>query len=359
MESPGIEPGLAAAMLALGLVGQANVPTSWYAWVLDATLFLGGALCGAFPRASTAVLLCALIAKLVVPPDEASLIPLITLVAVLSIVGRRVRYGFLFCSALSGAMYLLLAVHVEGFPPTASTSAVLAVFVGLAAIGGVLWRNAAERLALQRIQAKREMLDLRLELARDLHDTVAQSLAHIAMQAWMLADEPDIPRGARQTIEGMGRDASASATDLRQLLSTLREDLPAPSTVGPLADADTLREQVEEQAERLRTAGLVPEVNLNLTTVSAARSTALAKTVVEAANNMIKHAPPGSRCLLSLVETSNLVVGTFANPVAPGRRTGKGLGLVGMEERLHLLQGTLETTVEEGRWTTTITLPRI
>lgn len=126
-----------------------------------------------------------------------------------------------------------------------------------------------------------------------LEPTIA--LAALAMvvvvQSRVSTPEPGLPEGVRHALETIATETSSSAADLRQLLSTLREDSPASTTPDPLSDADTLRAEVAAQAERLRAAGFVPEVTVALTTVSTARSTTLAKTVVEGVNNMMKHVP--------------------------------------------------------------------
>lgn len=353
-----LEPILALGALAMVVLVQSRVPTPAGLWLLDLIIIAAAALSGRYPRAAFGVVVVGLALKLATPASLASAVPLAALINILSAIGRRVRHAIGISVVLSWMIYWLLVIHVEGFPPSMYSTVVTLVLIVLAVAVGLHWRGVSERLSQERALARRRIADLRLELARDLHDTVAQTLSHAAMRAWMAAGEPGVPDGVRHALESIATETSSSAADLRQLLSTLREESSASTTPGPLSDADTLRAEVAAQAERLRAAGFVPDVTVALTTVSAARSTTLAKTVVEGVNNMVKHAPAGSRCVISLVETDDLIVGTFSNPVGPGRRRGRGLGLVGMEERLRLLHGTLEVTVADDSWTTTITLPR-
>lgn len=359
-----LEPSLAAVALVVTAVIQETVTSEFtstppYVWALNLLIIGSTALSGRFPRTSAVMTTAALLATLATPPPFASVAPLAALINILSALGRNIRHGLTICAALSVAIFISLVIQPEGFPPTIGTSLSTVVIIGLAVLGGVLWRNSEERLVLQRAASRQQLLDLRLELARDLHDTVAQSLSHIAMRAWMALEEPGLPEDTRHALANIAQDASLSAADLRQLLSTLREDSPSTGPTELLADVEALRGQLAEQAERLSSAGFTPEVTVRLGTVSKAQAVTLSKTVVEIVNNMLKHALPGGRCTLSLVETGSLIVGTFSNPIPQGHKQGKGLGMVGMTERLHLLQGTLDLTVKDGLWSVRVTLPRI
>ena len=110
------------------------------------------------------------------------------------------------------------------------------------------------------------------------------------------------------------------------------------------------------QAERLRRHGFQVGVELSVGDLSAAREHVLSSIVLEATNNIVKHAKPGSPCSLTLRRSEGEVVGEFKNvPKMP--TTGQGLGLVGVAERLALLNGHSETYRSKGRWLLRIVVP--
>ncbi|MFT3861402.1 sensor histidine kinase [Micropruina sp.] len=197
----------------------------------------------------------------------------------------------------------------------------------------------------------------RVALARELHDTVAQTLSASAMRAPLALADPGLPAEPRTDLEWIADQCRSSAHDLRELMGRLRGD--AVVTDQPLASLDTLRQTVAEQVDRLRSAGYEASGRVSLTRLSAARSQALSAVTVEAVNNMIKHATPGSTCLIELRDDGTDVLVSHANGAQAGRGSADepGMGLTGVRERLVLLGGTSGHRREGQQWVLAARLP--
>lgn len=352
------EPTLALLSLAVILSFQQDYDIATLAWASAVTIHLGAAASGRWPFAAAVLALAGVAMELPLDPDVTTTSSMALLINAASAVARNIRHAAPIAAVTIAGSFVGLVLHFDHFSPT-FPSVLSFVSMTLVALGAaVLWRVAARRLSRQREESRHHIEELRLELARELHDTVAQSLSHAAMRAWMAAEGPGVPDSTRQELARIAEDCASSAADLRQMLSTLRAGGSSITPdLGPLADADTLAATVEEQAQRLRDHGLAVTTDVRLGVVSTARSATLAKVVREVANNILKHAPPGSECSLTLHEEDAVLHGVFVNR-APDKRVGRvGLGLVGIEERLRLLNGTAEVSMADGLWRTHVTLP--
>lgn len=221
-------------------------------------------------------------------------------------------------------------------------------------------QREADALRLGRdAESARVRAEERAALARDMHDSVSHHLASIAMHAGAMSYREDLDpatlRGTARTV----RDAAQQANrELREVLVALRTTADA----APLATVPTLQEAVD----RARAGG--QEVSFGLEGLAAeeleelGRGTvvALARILAEALTNAAKHAP-GRPVTALLARRDGQVVLTVANPVTgtvtdeeealtsdTGGGTGTdrddlapstGHGLIGVEERAHLLGG--------------------
>ncbi|WP_152024520.1 sensor histidine kinase [Tessaracoccus flavescens] len=239
------------------------------------------------------------------------------------------------------------------------SSALLMLVLLLLSIGGaVVWRRMALAAEQTRELSARRMSALRVALARDLHDTVAQTLSHAAMRAYLASDDDSLSPQARQDLDAIAEECTNSARDLRQLLTALREfEGETVETGDTPSDAVELEASIERQRERLLTAGLDPDIALDLADLSPAQATTLAKITVEAVSNMIKHAPPGSRCAIRLSSDELVATARYSNPSRALTPPQPGTGLIGVHERAGLLGGTSEQTLSDGIWELRVTLP--
>ncbi|MFC1438042.1 histidine kinase [Streptacidiphilus sp. N1-10] len=220
-----------------------------------------------------------------------------------------------------------------------------------------------EQLQVQ--QRRTEVLDERARIAREIHDVLAHSLGALGIQVQVaravLTDSQDIDK-AVDLLGAAQRMVSEGLAETRRAVHALRSDqLPLDQEIARAADVHTRRHGTAVTVDIEGTPRpLPPDATL-----------ALLRIVQEALVNAAKHAP-GEPVRLSLRCTEALTVVTVSNPVAGGagsgdRRRGDagggsisgGYGLIGMRERLRLLDGTLTAGPDptDRIWTVTAQLP--
>ncbi|NNG39531.1 hypothetical protein HJ588_09640 [Flexivirga sp. ID2601S] len=217
-----------------------------------------------------------------------------------------------------------------------------------------LEQAAERRIALQQ-QRKRAEVEQQLELARDLHDSVAHALTAINVQA-ALAERvavtaPDDAAEAARAIRMSSRDALA---ELNAIVRSLREPGAVPTRPQHcLSDIDAL-------VDRAREAGLTVDVESSIgAELPDDVQAASYRVVQESLTNAVRYAP-GSRVRLRVQGVGGgLQVSALDDGPAPGESVhppGGGHGLIGMAERVRATGGTLRHGpsgpgfVVEARW---------
>lgn len=212
-------------------------------------------------------------------------------------------------------------------------------------------RHEAElaRLAEARL-AERE------RIAREMHDAIAHRLSLVALHAGALAYRSSTtPQEYRETAELIQANAQASLDELRAMLTTLRSPGLAPEAPQPtLEQAAVLAADAEDvgQQVRLRVTG-------DLAAVPVRVSRHGFRILQEAITNARKHAP-GSPVDVAVSHETGAVRVHVVNPIAdlaPPDRTGAGLGLIGVDERVALLGGSVSHGVQDGRFVLDVVLP--
>ncbi|WP_405536170.1 histidine kinase [Streptomyces sp. NBC_00075] len=207
-----------------------------------------------------------------------------------------------------------------------------------------------EREHLVRIAAAEE----RAEIARELHDVVAHSLAVMTLQAdgarYVLKSDPDKAGSALKAIGDTGRDA---LEDMHRIVRVLRTGRTSAQSAQD-TDPGSVRRRVslddlETVAERAEAAGL--KVDLMVEGERGGLSTADELTVLrivqESLTNVLRHAGPGARVEITLRFDRDVVrigvvddgAGRLADPGAAAERVSGGNGLVGMRERVEVSGG--------------------
>ena len=212
--------------------------------------------------------------------------------------------------------------------------------------------DKAVRLEAEReVQAKRATADERTRIARELHDVVAHSVSVMTVQAGAarrLLDrseaDPQV-REAMATVEATGREA---LTELRRAIGVLREDGEDPGVAPQPAVAD-----IPALVARAREAGLSVELEMEgePRTLPSGVDLSAYRIVQEALTNALKHAGP-ARAVVRVCYGEEAVEvqviddgrGAAADP-AP---LGGGNGLVGMRERVAMLEGDLQAGPRTG-----------
>ncbi len=354
-----IEPLLALVVFFLVVASSNTWPTLQF--FVDIAILISAALSSRFPRSTALASVLLLLAKFFVPSYLITIAGIALLINLFAAMRLRFALRTLVSIALVATVYSVMVFHAtQTAEDQFSTLVVVTVLLAVSAAGGLLYRETTDQVSKEQIKANQQLAKLRLDLARELHDTVAQSLSHAAMRARLAATEPNVPDETKRELEAVAEDCSGAAQDLRQLLSALRDPTgdPEPVAAKDSTDRQTLHQAVAEQAKRLRQAGLKVTTNIEVERISPARATTLSKILLEASNNIIKHAPPGGKCGFDITQTRSAIVATFSNDVVPLAEDGEpGLGLMGIAERCRLLNGTSEAYIDNGEWVLVVTLP--
>lgn len=199
-----------------------------------------------------------------------------------------------------------------------------------------LVREREERAALA-------VTEERARIARELHDVVAHHVSVMVVQSAgarrILETDPALARQALEAVEIAGRTALA---EMRRMLEVLRTD---DSGVGPqpsLVELDRLIGQVRE-------AGLPVELKIEGTQreLPAGMDLAAYRIAQEALTNAVKHAGKATAVVAVTYSPQSLEIAVVddgrgaAAPLLDG--SGGGHGLIGMQERVALYGGKLET----------------
>ncbi|MFF3493838.1 sensor histidine kinase [Streptomyces sp. NPDC002795] len=251
-----------------------------------------------------------------------------------------------------------IAVGIFRDSTSQDTGVLLIVLSGGVLLLGALLRERGEtrrKLVVQETiseaeRTRRTLLEERARIARELHDVVAHHMSVITVQADSAPYRlQDLPGEAREEFESIATGARASLTEMRRLLAVLRSE----ETQGDLVPQPGLAHLRQLVAATVR--GGVPaelsspELTLveELAQVPPAVDLSAYRIVQEALSNVVRHAP-GARTQVSIgLDGDALLVvvvnGPAAEPVSPVESTaGTGHGLIGMNERVRLVGGTLD-----------------
>lgn len=196
-------------------------------------------------------------------------------------------------------------------------------------------REAAQQVALA---ASAE----RARIAREMHDVVAHGLTTIVVQAdgarYAAAQQPEVAVRALGDIGETGREA---LTEMRRLLGVLRDDdRPATAPQPRLGDLADLLRGAGVESDLVGLDSPVPD-GVALTTY---------RVVQESLSNVRKHAGPGATARVRVEVAGDAVeveVLDDGRGAAAGT-DGRGLGLMGMRERVLAHDGELTTGPRPG-----------
>jgi signal transduction histidine kinase len=223
---------------------------------------------------------------------------------------------------------------------------VMVAILGLAAVASAFWMRAIARRKRQQYQA---VLNERTRVARELHDTVEQGLAGIALQLEAVAGSFEAaPERARQSLDVARQMLRYSLEETRRSVMDLRSQaLETRDLAGAL-----------ESLARQMTVNSRAEAHVRVTGVSqrldAAEEHHLLRIGLEALTNALKHGG-ATRIDIELrfaPDGTNLIVSDNGQGLeSPDRTTaGAHFGLQGVRERVDKLGGLLniDSTPGEG-----------
>jgi signal transduction histidine kinase len=238
----------------------------------------------------------------------------------------------------------------------------LAVSMGLLLAGFTIWRTLRlERELEQRYQevlkTQQELAELsarlvsaqeeeRRSISRELHDEVGQSLSALLMEAGNAAAHvaPDDAH-VRQHVDSIKKLAEASVNIIRNMTLLLR-----PSMLDDFGLVPALEWQAREVSKRT---GIRVQVAAADSTgeLPDALKTCIYRVVQEALHNCARHAQARSVRVVVRQEDSRIVLSVEDDGRGFDARRVRGLGLVGMEERVRHLGGAFHVRSTPGAGT--------
>ncbi|MFJ4981042.1 sensor histidine kinase [Streptomyces coeruleorubidus] len=248
----------------------------------------------------------------------------------------------------------------------------LGVIIGVVAFGpaatGLIVRNHRDAAEAARLRAEQTALLAEMDrtqavtaerarMARELHDMVANHLSAIAIHSTAALSLQD-PKTSQEALRVIRENSVAGLAEMRRLIGILRD---SSGDTEPVA-APTL-DGLGALVENARANGLDITLDAAHGTVPAPVELAAYRIVQESLTNALKHARPGRVAVALARQDGGLTVavtspyGDRDQPSAPG----SGAGLIGMCERVALLDGTFEAGPEDSPdgkiWAVRATLP--
>jgi len=212
-------------------------------------------------------------------------------------------------------------------------------------------RRAAETARLQEERTRAAVEQEQSRIAREVHDIVAHDVSVIVAQAAAarrLLPGDSAPAHTLHSIETVGRDA---LDGLRRLVHLLRSEIgDEPRAPQPTLDG------LPFLLAQLRVAGLPVELEVRgeARRLPGTVETNAYRIVQEALTNALKHAGPARAVVVLDYRPDELHVevrddgrGATAAAAAPGRPALGGFGLVSMQQRAALLDGSVHVGPEE------------
>jgi signal transduction histidine kinase len=256
------------------------------------------------------------------------------------------------------------------------------IFILAVALGEVvrgrraLAAETARRLELaeeeQRSEAARLLAEERLRIARELHDTVAHSMATITVQAGSALHvlSPGHDGAVREALVNIRETSKSALGEMRAVLGHLREGSGAAASAAPEALAVPASppapglglDRLPELRAAVTAAGSPVRVSVEGEPgpLPPALDHAAYRILQESLTNVLRHAVSGTEAEVSLRYEPDSVAITVANDgCVPGGSPGTGNGLRGMRERAAAVGGELEAGPgPDGGFLVTAKLPR-
>ena len=207
-----------------------------------------------------------------------------------------------------------------------------------------LEESARAQADLKNLTAKlvRAQEDERRSISRELHDEVGQSLSAIAMEADNLLDYEDAPE-LRTRIEAIRALASRTLEEIRNMALLLR-----PSMLDDFGLVPALQWQARDA---MRRTGLRVDVEASEAAgdLPEEHKTCIYRIVQESLNNAARHAQASAVQITVDSHPGEVVVSVRDDGSGFDTASTRGLGLLGMEERVRRLGGTFTIESKPGR----------
>ncbi|MGD7001017.1 sensor histidine kinase [Corynebacterium halotolerans] len=224
---------------------------------------------------------------------------------------------------------------------------------------GFFWMLGAQtrrrRSNLRTLKEQAELAGVveRTRIAREMHDIVAHSLSGVIALAdgarFAAAKNPQV---AVDTLETISQSSREALTQMRGLLSVLRDDTDREVQAAPgVVDLHGLIDDARRSGLGIEVTGLaeIPEELPTLTQFTVYRI------IQEMLTNMLRHASAPEGTIMIQAAGRDLKI-TARNPATAADSPG-GFGLVGMRERVRAHGGRLRRDHSEDYFTVTAEIP--
>ncbi|KOP70995.1 histidine kinase [Bacillus sp. FJAT-21945] len=170
----------------------------------------------------------------------------------------------------------------------------------------------------------------RQRIARDLHDTLGQTLTMIKLKSEL----------TKRLIE---KDENKAKQELDDILNTSRFALKQVRELVSDMKFVSLEEEIEQSQRVLQTAGIamIHEKQEQMPLLSNVAETMLALSVRETITNIVKHSK-ANHCTLSHFEENGYCCIQVIDDGNGQLKEGKGNGILSIKERIDMLQGQVE-----------------
>ncbi len=225
----------------------------------------------------------------------------------------------------------------------------LLYFVGAWAFGNAMWSSAQRKAELlsstAELAAEREFsasqavaLD-RVRIARELHDVVAHHVSVMGVQAGAARRVVQTdPAQASASLELVEQNAREAVDELHRLLTTLRD-----TDGDPASGSSSTRGTAQLESLVAATAGASLQVIGEPRALSSLVGFTIYRVAQEALTNVRKHAGPRATADVRLRYEADAVQLEVTNTGSVTlKRPSRGLGQLGMRERVDAVGGTLE-----------------
>jgi len=230
-------------------------------------------------------------------------------------------------------------------------------------LSGKMLKRTETRLEEEVSAVTGQLASVRTEIAREMHDLVAYSMSQTALRAQRAAADSSFPPAARQEFTRISSTATDALHELRLVLRALRnndENSDRTHATGLGTVVLDLEESIRAVADDLSASGYSVTYQCRGDGQYNRLQTAILSRVLrEMSSNVLRHADhhrPVTITLSQEVDKARLVV---TNGVSLSQHTfpSSGMGILGMQERLSAIGGSLDTLMDNGTWLASASIP--
>lgn len=259
----------------------------------------------------------------------------------------------------------LCLVLVSGLPEPVDEGVLLRVMtvttllLGAWVLGSQGHAESTRRDRRARARELTGLLEERVRISRELHDVLSHTLGRIGVQAGVAAEVDDGAAERGRVLREIEAASGAALAEVRRLLASVRTEEAGGlgGTGGPGLAGPTVGD-VEDLLRVSREAGIRVAASIDLPGGSAAPlGRHLYRIVQELITNIGRHAA-GSRGRLEIRGDGDRLLVRAENDVLPlDPCSDPGLGLLGVRERVGLLDGSCDVVARPGSFAVEVSVP--